>query len=1198
MGRRANAVAGGSSPAEPYSSLEPLPDYARAWGETLRRPATFPPDYDTRIAKSDIFIFPNHPDVGESGPVYVVAKACSRCTGLRQQCNRGRPTCDQCLRSGGICVTEDLRWDPLPAVKFKKGKTRRSKSKAYGVKLQKKTAQKARHSATKSKIVVNSGRQSSAPPSAPGGRPRRSAAPAPGSLLEPWLKVRITDEGVDIDVPELVSNTAPADIPTTAPVVAVDTSPNCEQTRDSLVEKLHVKPGKRILKLIGPKKPVKSSLSKRSVPKVARAQKVAKVRSSTTSRKRLRTSPTSAGENTIGTKWEVVLPSEASPIARGTSCVGGTSSTRPSIELIPRIWAKNKAELLQIMPELAHSVNGLCCEHTETPIMLLDGLFWPEDRWSDDGKQFTITMVRECIIPKVSVSDLRESGANTDPDMTYTEPSSIMSLDNDVTVVDMDINMNSFDAEESSMELMTSDALLALGMLHDNPHKAIARKYAQMADSSPLAELNAISLDDYISPSSFNSVNVIATHGSFASPRVSSTATHSESQARGLTGAFSLKNAGYPASLERNDVLVSQVTWPSSVPNLLPSNPHPYVFSSSPSRPSLPTKVRDPPATVEAPSDRSYFRGSSLDSFEFEPYDPARRDSRTSLDSRAHVVADPVGTGQRPETATSTDSISSYSPMDEVVRNRIIRYDNDTHQGHDNLDSHPIPPTLAASTVPPTPLKPKPTISSDIPSEIRALLDAQKSLIPISIIASRDATILPFTVPEEQGCVFLGFFHVESTKAEVVSTISGNVDPAKLDLLRVSWVFTFSWTPGGEVDYTKPQPMHPWWTSPPASAKGGQDGDHVIKHPYSILPSHFTITPITLDDGTPATVSEICTRPGWHCTTCGKLNVQDLFCHQTCSKCSAGNGMSPVGAIYVRNAYNVAPISFPWDRYPARVLTSVAGEPGALRTFTYAVSDSIVIKHLFTCNLKSLQGDATKLFREVQLGVELRWQGANNDLAQGPYYTYLLGPAHATPDRRVPWDQAPPCVSSARELIQRQLQLCHDFTCDDELQEMDILAWRSSGKRKSNVPLPAKQKLIIFYCLGADVELTLIPRSGFPAYSQDERAVFPAVQDKPAHALPDINSAASDPEYDPTVEEDDPGAGLLAAVHAEEARQIASDAPISSQTCNVPGRLHTPKTKTEDIFITLVHGDLLLLRGDDFDWSMHRTGMSIVMIGS
>ncbi|THH28370.1 hypothetical protein EUX98_g5813 [Antrodiella citrinella] len=255
--------------------------------------------------------------------------------------------------------------------------------------------------------------------------------------------------------------------------------------------------------------------------------------------------------------------------------------------------------------------------------------------------------------------------------------------------------------------------------------------------------------------------------------------------------------------------------------------------------------------------------------------------------------------------------------------------------------------------------------------------------------------------------------------------------------------------------------------------------------------------------------------------------------------------------------------------------------------------------HLFTGNEPSLQDEPSKVWMDLQKGdIPLKWQSVDMPLAAGPYYTYFIRPTKPTPcsdetpglssplSNTSVWDDAPACIARARLLLQAILQdhWAGSFLVD----EITVLAWLGVGNRKSPTPLPAKTRKVAILCLGADVELTLVPLNGFHSRAPDASTTHVEVQTLPTLDLP--NSVEIDVEgYDPMDEDGDEliGAGLLQDAHSIS---VPSIKPVSVTSM--------PSKKDDVLFLTLVHGDLALLEGDDFNWTMRRTGMSMVLIAS
>lgn len=119
-------------------------------------------------------------------------------------------------------------------------------------------------------------------------------------------------------------------------------------------------------------------------------------------------------------------------------------------------------------------------------------------------------------------------------------------------------------------------------------------------------------------------------------------------------------------------------------------------------------------------------------------------------------------------------------------------------------------------------------------------------------------------------------------------------------------------------------------------------------------------------------------------------------------------------------------------------------------------------------------------------------------------------------------------------------------------------------------------------CLGADVELSLIPQSGFHTPSQQ------------AHVGHDGTLLQVHVQTSPTIEDTfepcDPldkddyvciGAGLLREAHETVYRPMPAVSPIEQTALSLNGA----PGKDEVLFLTMVHGDMVLLEGDDFNVS-------------
>jgi hypothetical protein len=90
-----------------------------------------------------------------------------------------------------------------------------------------------------------------------------------------------------------------------------------------------------------------------------------------------------------------------------------------------------------------------------------------------------------------------------------------------------------------------------------------------------------------------------------------------------------------------------------------------------------------------------------------------------------------------------------------------------------------------------------------------------------------------------------------------------------------------------------------------------------------------------------------------------------------------------------RTANKSSPDSFPSDDPPQSMkLFPPKTWPDKMNVFSYRYDDvgSVIIRHIFTCNLDKLQVRATELFKKIQMDVELEWQAASDIVASGMYH--------------------------------------------------------------------------------------------------------------------------------------------------------------------------------------------------------------------
>ena len=107
-------------------------------------------------------------------------------------------------------------------------------------------------------------------------------------------------------------------------------------------------------------------------------------------------------------------------------------------------------------------------------------------------------------------------------------------------------------------------------------------------------------------------------------------------------------------------------------------------------------------------------------------------------------------------------------------------------------------------------------------------------------------------------------------------------------------------------------------------------------------------------------------------------------------------------------------------------------------------------------------------------------------------------------------------------------------------------------------PLRCKQQAVAIMCLGADVELTIVPTSGYPFAPHNERS---AGNGRAARRRSRDEGGWSNSDSNSDSEDDEP----LAASMLKKRK--------------------SKKAARESMLFTLVHGDVVVLCGDDFEVS-------------
>ncbi|KAH0583236.1 hypothetical protein H2248_011116 [Termitomyces sp. 'cryptogamus'] len=257
---------------------------------------------------------------------------------------------------------------------------------------------------------------------------------------------------------------------------------------------------------------------------------------------------------------------------------------------------------------------------------------------------------------------------------------------------------------------------------------------------------------------------------------------------------------------------------------------------------------------------------------------------------------------------------------------------------------------------------------------------------------------------------------------------------------------------------------------------------------------------------------------------------------------------------------------------------------------------NVSVLHVFTGNDRVLQRDATALLRDVQIRVPLERQMCSTN----PYFTYTT----STPSMENGESEWLPTVVRAKEVMCARARVYAER--EVKVGRVDVCAWVVGGKRKVPTPLDATRNPVVLMLLGCEVEVTIIPRSGFPNSQPSE------IRDGPLD-VGTSSGAGVEASVDVNMGECgemrllEPGEGVSvfgesAVINpVEEVDKIMDGGDVDIGNAGVPAKKagrKPGKTEKQAVIVTLVHGDVLVLSGDVFEYSLKRAGTSILMTGT
>lgn len=519
----------------------------------------------------------------------------------------------------------------------------------------------------------------------------------------------------------------------------------------------------------------------------------------------------------------------------------------------------------------------------------------------------------------------------------------------------------------------------------------------------------------------------------------------------------------------------------------------------------------------------------------------------------------------------------------------------------------PDTPAVSSSATPQI----QPRIPEQRPSEIETLDQCRMDKTPLLVFVSRESGLLPLQLPPEYACCCLGLFVISDLNADVDNTVITISKTQKCE--RVRWRLTLEWVPGGEEGLLENinEKSHPWWIDPVEKEAGS------VKTPRDLSALYFSFLPLDLLAGFKP--SEYFPR-GWYCRDCGMLNAQRCFRHQICqsSRCKRGlergkvttndNALichtDPLQAL--RGPHHCLPIRDPLDYAPSSVGKIDTFWDDMMRNLTYQVNSGVRVQHVFTGNQEILQQDATKLLLDVQKDVIL----SRSDL-HSPYFTWStkLNHQHICSGDPVGQPEIPRLVFDIQDILLHYMQAYGEVNSTN-INHIMIQAWATPGSRRGAV-FNAKSHVVTIICLGAEVVMNLVPKRGFaeiPIESAEDRMEIDGERILSASQL--VDNGCSEPLASAAVivpddcrqtggdlnAADQPDPASLAVGEASGPSSNVGDGKAAGKGKGAGGK--KSKQAPLELSITLVHGDAIILEGDDFEYQIKRSGTTILLIGS
>ncbi|KAG6332897.1 hypothetical protein ID866_6193 [Astraeus odoratus] len=171
---------------------------------------------------------------------------------------------------------------------------------------------------------------------------------------------------------------------------------------------------------------------------------------------------------------------------------------------------------------------------------------------------------------------------------------------------------------------------------------------------------------------------------------------------------------------------------------------------------------------------------------------------------------------------------------------------------------------------------------------------------------------------------------------------------------------------------------------------------------------------------------------------------------------------------------------YPEDNVPNCLASGTSVGDNGVRAHIYTLREGVSVYHVSTFDEEELQEEVTTLVEQIQQDIILSRENYNS-----PFFTYT------TPIGMVPGTDGPPLLGlTDSDVVSTPQCIVHVWNHLERItsayygslrrgfNQISILAWHSSGKRKWKV-LRAKKDPIVILCLGAEVALNFVPKGGY-----------------------------------------------------------------------------------------------------------------------